>query len=234
MNLNLFGILSCEGSVTGTQLTQMTGADHVLLMRILRYLAALHLMIQIENDRYVKNEITERLADPTFAASFNFTFDYKSAAYMALPGFLESSGYQNPQSLRDCAFQRGHGTEATCLDRLQSHPSADLEHFNEAVNQQQEEGSWLSFYPLRTRFTLGFNLFEHEVLLVDMRGGRGQECQAIRARHAILPGRMVLQDSAEKVARALPVEGMDVMVHDIFRPQPIRGIRSLSVHVVGS
>lgn len=227
MNLNLFSILSNDSPKTGTQLAEITGADHILLVRILRHLAAMDVIIKIENDKYVKNEITERLANPAAAAFFKFNFDAKSAACMALPEFLEKGKYQNTHQPNDCAFQCGHRGKDNCWEWSDHHRAA-VEDFNKAVSPYVRQASWLNFYPLMARLKAGHNLIEDEVVLVNIGGGRGRECEAIRAKYPVLPGRMVLQDSAEYIAQSLPVKGMDVMVHDIFCPQPIKGSRWLS------
>ena len=73
------------------------------------------------------------------------------------------------------------------------------------------------------RLQTGHNLNEDEVALVNIAGGRGHDCAAIRARFPVLPGRMVLQDSVDNIAHAVPVKGMNVMEHSIFHPQPIIG-----------
>lgn len=223
MDLKLFSILSENGTKTGQQLADMTGADHVLLVRILRHLAAMDVIIKIENDTYVKNEITERLATPAATTFFKFNFDAKSAACMALPKFLEKNKYQNTYDPNDCAFQFGHRSEYNCWEWSDHHRAA-VNEFDEVVSPYVQQASWLNFYPLMARLKAGHNLKEDEVALVNISGGRGHECEAIRARYPILPGRMVLQDNADNIARALPVKGMDVMVHDIFCPQPIKGI----------
>lgn len=222
MNLNLFGILNGNGTMTGHQLAEMTGADHVLLVRILRHLAAMDVIIKIENDTYVKNEITERLATPAATTFFKFNFDAKGAACMALPKFLEKSKYQNTYDPNDCAFQFGNRSEYNCWEWSDHHRTA-VDEFSRVVEPYVHQASWLNFYPLRMRVKAGHNLKEDEVALVNIAGGRGHECEAIRAKYPILPGRMVLQDSADNIARAVPVKGMDVMEHSIFSPQPIKG-----------
>lgn len=227
MNLNLFSILCDGGPKTGEQLAEMTKADHVLLVRILRHLAAMGVIIKFENDSYVKNEITERLATHAASAFFKFNFDAKSAACMALPEFLEKSKYRNTHEPNDCAFQCGHRSKDNCWEWSDHHRAA-VDDFNQAVSPYMQQASWLNFYPFMKRVTAGHNMVEDEVMLVNISGGRGRECEAIRAKYPVLPGRMVLQDSADNIANALSVKGMDVMVHDIFFPQPIKGSRSLS------
>ena len=226
MNLNLFTILSTNGSKTGHQLAEMTGADHVLLVRILRHLVAMDVIIQIDRDTYRKNEITERLATTSAAAFFKFNFDAKGAACMALPEFLKKSKYRNTYEPNDCAFQCGHQSKENCWEWSDHHRAA-VKDFNQAVTPYVHEASWLNFYPLMARLKAGHNLIENEVVLVHISGGRGGECQAIRAKYPVLPGRMVLQDSTDNIAHALPVKGMDVMVHDVMCPQPIQGNRLL-------
>lgn len=222
MNLNLFGILDGHGMKTGHELAEMTGADHALLVRILRHLAAMDVIIKFENDTYMKNEITERLATPAATTFFKFNFDAKGAACMALPKYLEKCKYKNTHDPDNCAFQFGHRSEYNCWEWSDHHRSA-VNEFNQAVEPYVQQASWLNFYPLMTRLKAGHNLKEDEVALVNICGGRGHECEAIRANYPILPGRMVLQDTADNIAHAVAVKGMDVMVHDIFCPQPIKG-----------
>lgn len=222
MNLNLFSILRSNGLMTGQQLAEMTGADHVLLVRILRHLAAMHVIMKVGNDTYSKNDITERLATPAVTAFFKFNFDAKGAACMALPEYLKKCKYQNTYDPNDCAFQHGNRSEYNCWEWSDHHRAA-VDEFNQAVIPYVEQASWMNSYPLMARLKAGHNLIENEVVLVNISGGRGHECEAIRARYPVLPGRMVLQDNADNIAHALPVRGMDVMIHDIFSPQPIKG-----------
>lgn len=222
MDLNVFGILNGNGVMNGSQLAEMTGADHDVLVRILRHLAAMDVIRQIANDAYVKNEITERLATPAATAFFKFSFDAKGAACMALPKFLEKCKYRHTYDPDDCAFQFGNRSEYDCWEWSDHHRTV-VDEFCQAVEPYAQQASWLNFYPFETRLKAGHQIQVDQVALVNIAGGRGHECEAIQAKYPVLPGRMVLQDSIDNIAHAVPVKGMHVMEHSIFYPQPIKG-----------
>ena len=90
--------------VTGKQLAQDTGADHVLLLRLLRYLVAIHAIGEVGVDSYIANNVTRNLTVPRLEAGINHTYDLVDTATMALPSFLAKSKYWNPTDPMDCAF----------------------------------------------------------------------------------------------------------------------------------
>jgi hypothetical protein len=62
-------------------------------------------------------------------------------------------------------------------------------------------------------------------VFVDVGGGTGQQCVAVRRKWPGLPGRVVLQDLPAVVAEAEVPEGygIEVMAYDFFTPQPVKG-----------
>jgi hypothetical protein len=91
-----------------------------------------------------------------------------------------------------------------------------------------------SFYPVGERLIDGFDSKNSEVLLVDVGGGRGHDCQLFTSRHNSHPGRVILQDQEEVIASIqdkdkLPFESE---AHDFFTPQPVKGARAYSLHSI--
>lgn len=77
-------------------------------------------------------------------------------------------------------------------------------------------------YPVKER--LG-NANEDEVLVVDIGGGAGHDLLGFKARHPELKGRLVLQELPYMIDRvADKLEGVELMAHDFYTPQPIKGI----------
>ena len=81
--------------------------------------------------------------------------------------------------------------------------------------------SWLDVFPIE--------LLEDDegdpgtALFVDVGGGIGHQCLALKAR---IPGptrRVILQDLPMVLARAEPAAGVDHMAHDFWAEQPVRG-----------
>lgn len=60
-------------------------------------------------------------------------------------------------------------------------------------------------------------------LFVDVGGGTGQQCIAMRERWPELKGRVVLQDLPSVVNEVQLPEGIDVMAYDFFTKQPVTG-----------
>lgn len=58
---------------------------------------------------------------------------------------------------------------------------------------------------------------------MDVAGGIGHQCAALRKRWPRLAGRVVLQDAPEVLANALATEGVESVMQDFGRPQAIRG-----------
>lgn len=87
----------------------------------------------------------------------------------------------------------------------------------------QREGlpTWLSVYPVNEE-TKGWN--PENPVFVDVGGGIGHQCLALKTKYPQLPGRVVLQDLSMALKHAIPMQNVEVLVHDFFEPQPIKGM----------
>lgn len=85
---------------------------------------------------------------------------------------------------------------------------------------------WLSVFPLERELAEWKYVGDEEerVLFVDVGGGRGQQCVALRKKYSELKGRVVLQDLKETVERRPEIEGVEVMVQDFWKPQAVKGM----------
>lgn len=83
---------------------------------------------------------------------------------------------------------------------------------------------WLKFFPFREHIMHGFQPTDDAVLIVDIGGGMGQVLEAILDEYPGLEGRCILQDLQETIKQIQsPRRNMELMVHDFFTPQPIKG-----------
>ena len=209
--------------VTGKELAQKTGADHLLLLRLLRFLVAMRAIGEAGVDTYVANNVTKHLAIPKLEVGVNHTFDVIEVATAALPSFLAKTDYRNPTDPKNCAFQQGFSTQDDLFEWFPKHPEY-LNDFNLWMTGQREgRANWLDSFPFEERIVKGFWDCDDEVMLVDVGGARGHEIEAIKKRYPTLPGRVVLQDLPDTIAQALTVSGMEVLAHDFFAEQPIKG-----------
>ena len=216
-------LVQSNAPVTGEELAQKTGADHTLLIRLLRYLVAMHAIGEAGTDSYLANNVTKNLVLPQLEAGINHTYDLVGTATMALPSFLAKNKYQNPTDPKNCAFQDGFHTQDNLFEWFPKHPEY-LENFNHWMTGQREgRAYWLDFFPFEERVAKDFKAGDGAVMFVDVGGARGHEVEAIKKKHPSLPGRFILQDLPDTVKQASPVPGMEAVAHDFFTPQPIKG-----------
>ncbi|KAI9707878.1 MAG: hypothetical protein M1820_004484 [Bogoriella megaspora] len=62
-------------------------------------------------------------------------------------------------------------------------------------------------------------------VFVDVGGGTGQQCMALKEKFPRLPGRVILQDLSAPIEEASVSNGVEKMVYDFFTPQPVKGAR---------
>ena len=84
---------------------------------------------------------------------------------------------------------------------------------------------WLDVYPVKEKAS---DLKPEEPLLVDIGGGLGHQCIALRERFPQLTGRVILQDIPQTLEHAIHHDTVEVMVQDFFQPQVIQGIVRVS------
>ncbi|KAM0797154.1 hypothetical protein BDR22DRAFT_892479 [Usnea florida] len=124
-DLRLFEILSKdEGSTFSTeQLAETTQANHVLLGRILRYLASVGMIDEVGEDQWAATNITKTLGVPRLKAGIYHNHDNILPCWQVLPEFLAETKYQNPSDGAHCPFQKGRNpsTMPTTANRSRYH-----------------------------------------------------------------------------------------------------------------
>lgn len=61
-------------------------------------------------------------------------------------------------------------------------------------------------------------------LFVDVGGGIGSQCAIFKERLPNLPGRVILQDLPVVLQHALTTEGVEILAHNFWCEQPIKGM----------
>ena len=89
--------------------------------------------------------------------------------------------------------------------------------------QKQGRPNFADFFPVKSQLIDGFKTADDAVMLVDVGGGRGQEILELRQKVPDLPGRTILQETPGLVGSLSQTPGIEIMEHDFFKPQPIRG-----------
>lgn len=144
--------------------------------------------------------------------------------WQALPQFLKETNYKNPDDTAHSAFQLGHHTDdipmVWGMKRTENFKNLSL------WMQASREGQklWLDVFPVeQDLFNTPPNTPDTPVF-VDVGGGIGQQCQALKARFPDMVGRVILQDLGPPISMAVPVEGVEKMVYDFWTPQPVKSM----------
>ena len=87
--------------------------------------------------------------------------------------------------------------------------------------QREGQKIWLDVFPFEDQLCYGVT--PDTPLLVDVGGGVGHQCIALKTRLPHVLGRIILQDLPEVVAQAIPMEGVEPMAYDFWKPQPVKG-----------
>lgn len=143
-----------------------------------------------------------------------------------LPDWLESNRYRDPVGMMPTALTSSIPTDKTPFEMLAEDPRA-LE-LSQAHMRFHREGRPVFFDALDFEKRFGQDTSSSSVLFVDVGGSTGSQSLILRQRCPDVPGRVIVQDRPEVVAQAraqLPSSArIEVEVHNIFAPQPIKGM----------
>jgi len=144
-----------------------------------------------------------------------------SQGFSALPRFLRETKYQNPTDSTHTAWHLAYNTDEQPFAWLKNHPEY-LGWFATWMTAFHEgQTPWLEIFPFEQELCDG--LKPSTPVFVDVGGGVGHQCLALKQKFPNLPGRVILQDLEENIQAALVTEGVENTVHDFFTPQPIKG-----------
>ena len=78
--------------------------------------------------------------------------------------------------------------------------------------------------PIKEKLETGFDASGEKVMWVDVGGGYGQKTIALKAALPDLPGKFIVEDLPSTVQNAPKAEGIEIIGHDFFTEQPIKGM----------
>ncbi|CAG8888306.1 unnamed protein product [Penicillium egyptiacum] len=226
----LRSLAKSDVSLTVTQIAALSRASPAFLERILRYLAATHMIKETGINEYFANSITHVLADPKGEAMIYHGFDMIGPAVQAMPAFFAESNYQDVTVNTNTPFQKAHNTKLTSFEWLVQQPK----HFDnlQKIMTALQGSEW----------TEGFTLLNDEArkvpfkgsstiqasekpFFVDVGGGHGHQCIELGKKYPNLLGHLVLQDLPEAVKNLAPIDGVKAEAYDFFQTQPIIGAK---------
>ncbi|KAJ5706777.1 hypothetical protein N7488_006578 [Penicillium malachiteum] len=223
LELNLFNILvESETPLTTAQLCDRTAAAPDLQGRILRYLASVGAIKETGVDTWTANNTTKHLSDLGVQSAVYHNIQSLAPALLELPEFLAQTKYQDITSPVHTPLQKAFNTELPGFLWAQTQPEV-FRHFNQFMMAQHADmPHWLDLYPIEQRCE---GVAPEQALFVDVGGGIGHQCVALREKLPASQNKVILQDLDVVVAQAIKHEGVEVMPHDFMQPQPVTGSR---------
>ncbi|KAL8923979.1 MAG: hypothetical protein Q9208_004263 [Pyrenodesmia sp. 3 TL-2023] len=220
-----------NGEMTSDELASIVSCDPSLLVRLLRHLAANHLVQQPTVDSFKPTTFTRALLQPVYGEWINHLshrYDATIPCFFKLPDYLARTGYQSPSNPSDGVFQYTKGYDGDAFEYFKANPR-EGESFNHVMGGvMANQASWLDIYPHTSLLDSRHDL----PLLVDVGGNVGHDLDKFRQRYPDTAARLYLQDRPEVVRRSKCPDPVNKMGYDFFTPQPIRGARVYYMHGV--
>ncbi|KAK4240554.1 S-adenosyl-L-methionine-dependent methyltransferase [Achaetomium macrosporum] len=217
--------------ITCVKLAEFTGADVVLIRRMMRAIAGQLLVTEVAPDTYARTPWARALAeDPSFAGMYGgFYHELNNPMFRTLPYYLKKTGFRNPTNVNDCNFQFWRGEGASMFQYVGTNPLLTSD-FNDAMECHSKYNltPWVDIYPTDTIIAAAKergHLGSGRPLVVDVGGGKGHDLRKFLARHPDVPaGSLVLEDLPDILkgveAELLANSAIAVQPHDFFMAQP--------------
>ncbi|RYO96762.1 hypothetical protein DL763_003038 [Monosporascus cannonballus] len=212
-DLQLFRLLcSAQGPLSLEEMAQSTKAE-------LLFISAVK---EVDSTHYAANTITKNLCEPVSEAGISHCFETVGPQFQTIPAFFKASGYKNPNDEVRTVFQEAWKTADHAFAWFGTHPE-NLRYFNDYMALRREpQVSWLGVYPVPAEAK---GSTPERALYVNIGGGIGHQCAQFKDRYPDIPGRVILQDLAHSIEKALQTPGVENLVHNFFDPQPIKGAK---------
>ncbi|ETS73453.1 hypothetical protein PFICI_14399 [Pestalotiopsis fici W106-1] len=229
VDLKVFHMLSEKEAVSVCELATRTGADELLLTRLLRVLVALGYVSENGVGHYGPTKWTMHFSNRLTEGMIKFIYDHTMPCLAATPTWLKDKGYPNPIDPKDSIWQAGHGNckeltfEWLALPGNESYWD-DANSFFEG--DRGSRPAWFTWFPVQEKLLDGADVNDDAILMVDVAGGRGHDLLEFHAQYHAQPGRLILQDqqpvldSITDLPKRIETYGLD-----FWTQQPVPGAR---------
>ena len=153
------------------------------------------------------------------------SFHVGGPVYQAFPDTLKDNGYND--ALKTTAWNQGYDTPLDFLSYGKQHPR-HLKWFQSLMSVPRE-GDWLDVFSVNSLALLNH---DDQAVFVDVGGGIGHQSARLRARFPELPGRIIVQDLPEVLQHAPRMQGIELMPHNFFETQPVKGAKAYYLRTV--
>ncbi|KAI9044585.1 sterigmatocystin 8-O-methyltransferase precursor [Aspergillus affinis] len=217
---------------TSQQIARESGASVILVDQIMRVITAAGYALEKDVQTYMPSPLTTIMADSAMEATTRVCFDVGHFCTTSAPGFFRRNNNQYPGSAVDTPFQAGLNTDLSYFDWLCQNPEVAKDFQQWMTLKQQATPNWIDWYDLQGSILKDFRSEPADnILLVDIGGGEGHYLHALNDKYPDLPGRLVLQDLPQVISSIRgPPKRTELMPHDFFTAQPVKGARTYYMH----
>ncbi|KAI2465128.1 S-adenosyl-L-methionine-dependent methyltransferase [Annulohypoxylon bovei var. microspora] len=218
-----------DEEMTCEQLSKLVSCDSALLFRLLRHLAANHVLQETSIGVFKQTKLSISFTVPVFGEWINHLYDATTPCFFKMPEFLAHNGYKNPVDPNNGVFQYAKGWKGDMFDYYKSHPveGASFDHVMGGVMANQ--AGWLEIFP---HDKLLETADAESPLVVDVGGNIGHDIERFRQEHPETAHRLYLEDLPDVVQRTKCPDDVNKVGYDFFTPQPIKGARAYYMHGV--
>ncbi|OBR03148.1 O-methyltransferase [Colletotrichum higginsianum IMI 349063] len=224
-----------DGEKTLAQIQELVPKiETKLLSRILRHLAANHVLEEPSAGVFKPTALSVSFTKPVFGEWINHlrSYDATLPCFFKMPRHLAQTKYRNPVDPEDGIFQ--YAKDCRGLDMFhfyqQDENRAEGESFNHVMGGvMATQAGWLDIFP---HDTLLATARPDGPVLVDVGGSIGHDMERFRAAHPHVAARLYVEDLPEVVKLSKCPDPVNKLGHDFFTPQPIKGARAYYMHGV--
>lgn len=219
-----------DGAMTREQLAAMVSCDPNLLFRLLRHLAANHVLQETSIGVFKPTKLSISFTQSVFGEWINHLYDATIPCFFKMPMYLAQNGYKNPLDPSNGVFQYAKGWKGDMFHYYESHP-VEGESFNHVMGGvMANQAGWVDIFPHNA--ILESDSDSESPLVVDVGGNIGHDMEKFRQLHPETASRLYLEDRPEVVKHSLCPEPVNKIGYDFFMPQPIKGARAYYMHGV--
>ncbi|KAJ5630896.1 uncharacterized protein N7484_010996 [Penicillium longicatenatum] len=207
--------------ISAAQLSEYTGAEQELIVRLMRVVASLGLCTTTEFQVYRANEKTAALTQPAGRDGIPCIYDLAVPTLSKLPEYLRAHDYANPQDYESSPMQWAVGQSQ--FEWLAKHKDQQTLFNSYMASRRQGRPMWFDVYPVERLMGHSIPCID-TVFLVDIGGNQGHDLSQFRQKYKHLPGRVILQDLPQVLNGVSGREsGIEVMPYSFMDPQPVKG-----------
>ncbi|KAK5118853.1 hypothetical protein LTR62_000062 [Meristemomyces frigidus] len=228
-----YGLIQDLAAAKGEQraaadLATPSGADELLILRVMRLITAHGICDEHGHGRYSANAVTEFLSQTPIIGGLKHLYDHATPILAKTPDLIQEKRLGSLDDPLTTASPLQEVWGAPMFSLLASNPTRK-QNFDNYMQARLHASipKWFDIYDVQTELASETNGTSNKALLVDVGGGKGHDIAQFAECFPDLPGELVLQDLPQTFGSGLVAspDRVRIMGHDFFTEQPVKGAR---------